>query len=130
MGYLRLAQTLVQFVQQANAQELQTWNIYNKHLPGSTAINHNFAALGEIAFDTIMLAQTQEEVSEVAETFRGGMPLGAARSDVGLSVLSQEEREVFAQEYEKSAEQWIETRAKLTRKYNHEYAKFLRGQTE
>lgn len=77
-----------------------------------------------------MLAQTQEEVSEVAETFRGGMPLGAARSDVRLSVLSQEEREVFAQEYEKSAEQWIETRAKLTRKYNHEYAKFLRGQTE
>lgn len=129
-GYLRLAQTLVDFLLQSEAQETQVWDIYDKHLPGSTTIRHTFAAGDEIVLDTTMLAQTQEEANEVAEAFLGGMPLGASRSDARLAKMSQEEREIMAQEYERAAEQWIETRGKLIRGYNREWAKFLRGQTD
>ena len=78
----------------------------------------------------MMLARTQEEANEVAAAFLGGMPLGASRGDARLAKMSQEEREILAKEYEQAAEQWTETRGMLIRRYNHEWANFLRGQTE
>jgi len=74
-GYLRLAQLLIEFVLSAKAQETKTWDIYGHSLPGSTAINGLFRENWEVCIDTTMLAETQEEVSQIAQAFWDGSPL-------------------------------------------------------
>ena len=74
-GYLRLAQVLIEFVLRAETQETETWDIYGHSLPGSTAIDDLFRENHEVCIDTTMLAETQEEVSQIAQAFWDGSPL-------------------------------------------------------
>lgn len=77
-GYLRLAQVLIEFVLSARAEEAQTWDISGHSLPSSTAIYHLFRENYEICIDTTTLAETQEEVSQVAQAYWEASP-GALR---------------------------------------------------
>ena len=75
-GYLRLAQVLIEFVVSAKAQETKTWDIYGHSLPGSTAINDLFRENYEVCIDTTMLAETQEEVGQIAQAYWDGSGFG------------------------------------------------------
>ena len=74
-GYLRLAQVLIEFVLRAETQETETWDIYGHSLPGSTAINGLFRENWDVCIDTTVLAETQEEVSQIAQAYWDGSPL-------------------------------------------------------
>lgn len=73
-GYLRLAQVLIEFILKVKAEETEVWDLFGHHLPGSTAINSVFRENFDVGIDTVMLAETQEEVSQVAEAFWQGSP--------------------------------------------------------
>ncbi|MES2464022.1 MAG: hypothetical protein V4671_25910 [Armatimonadota bacterium] len=74
-GYLRLAQIVIEFLLKAEAKETETWDLYGHLLPGSTTINNVFRGNFEVCIDTLALANTQEEVNQVAQAFSQGSPL-------------------------------------------------------
>ena len=73
-GYLRLAQVLVEFILKAKAKETDIWDLYGHPVPGSTTINHLFRENYEVCIDTVVLAETQEEVSQIAQAFLKASP--------------------------------------------------------
>jgi hypothetical protein len=75
-GYLRLAQVVIEFLLKAKAEETKIWDLYGHSLPGSTAINEVFRGNDEVCIDTLALAETQDEVSQVAQAYWEGSPPG------------------------------------------------------
>ena len=73
-GYLRLAQVLIEFILSAQAKETDVWNLYGHPVPGSSAISQLFRENYEVCIDTVALAETQEEVTQIAQAFLQGSP--------------------------------------------------------
>jgi len=73
-GYLRLAQLLIEFILKAKEEEAEIWSIYGHQLPGSSAIYDVFRENFEVSIDTLMLAENQLEVSQIAQAFWDASP--------------------------------------------------------
>ena len=73
-GYLRLVQFLIEFILNARAKETNIWDIYGHPLPASAAIRSLFRENFEVCINSVMLAETQEEVGQVAQAFWDGSP--------------------------------------------------------
>ena len=75
-GYLRLAQSLVEFILKAQAKETETWITHgcDKALPGSAEIGRLFHGADEVQLDTVELAETEEQANQVAEAVWLGSP--------------------------------------------------------
>ena len=74
-GYLRLAQTLVDFVLAAQRQQTETITYGSLTLPTSGAIYSLFHENFEIAIDNLTLASSEDEVKQIADHILRGSPL-------------------------------------------------------
>ena len=75
-GYLQLAQALVEFVLEAEAQQTESWTKDGLTLPGSSAIRLLFGLNYEVDINSLSLASTQAEVQQAVEYFRRMSPMG------------------------------------------------------